>query len=106
MPDLNSIQYFRDELIASYQPEKIILFGSHALRQNTPDSDVDILVILDFEGKNALKSAEILINLNPHFPIDLVVRTPEQVKERLQMNDFFIKEIIEKGIILYEAPNA
>ena len=51
------------------------------------------------------KSAEILNQIDPRFPIDLIVRTPEQVRERQKNNDFIIKEIMEKGIVLYEAHN-
>jgi predicted nucleotidyltransferase len=103
MPDNQTINDFKNRLVEIYQPEKVILFGSYASGKVHADSDVDILVILSFEGKNPVKSAEILNRIDPRFPIDLIVRTPEQVRERQKNNDFFIKEIIEKGVILYEA---
>ncbi len=105
MPDMQTIDDFKNKLVEIYRPEKVILFGSYASGKVHADSDVDILVILPFEGKNPVKSAEILNQIDPRFPIDLIVRTPEQVRERQKNNDFFIREIIEKGVILYEAHN-
>ena len=105
MVDSKTIEDFRDRVIQAYRPLKIVLFGSYALGTVTADSDVDILIILPFEGKNAQKSAEILKRIDPRFPIDLLVRTPEQVQERLEKGDFFIKEILETGKVLYETTN-
>ena len=70
----------------------------------TEDSDVDLLVILPFEGKPIQKATEILKKTKPRIPVELLVRTPEQVKRRLALNDYFLREIIEKGKVLYESP--
>ena len=105
MPDLQIIHEFNNRLVNEYKPHKVILFGSHAHGTPGPDSNVDILVILSFKEKTAVKSAEILNRMNPRFPIDLLVRTPEQVRDCLDKGDFFMKEIIEKGVVLYETPD-
>ena len=102
MVNFKTIEDFRDRVVQVYRPLKIVLFGSYAQGAVTEDSDVDILVILPFEGKNAQKSAEILTRVDPRFPIDLLVRTPEQVRDRLEKGDFFMKEILETGKVLYE----
>jgi predicted nucleotidyltransferase len=96
----------RDRIVQEFQPYKIVLFGSYAYGNPSPDSDVDILVIIPFEGKSAQKSAEILHKTNPHFPIDLLVRSPEQVNDRLAKGDFFLREILDKGEVLYESAHA
>jgi len=101
--EIRSLKEFKNRLVQEYKPEKVILFGSYAHGTQVANSDVDILVILEFSGRSAAKSAEILNHLDPKFPIDLIVRTPEKVKVRLKDNDYFIKEIIEKGVVLYEA---
>ena len=49
---------------------------------------------------------EILNKINPKFAVDLLVRTPEQVQQRLAWNDFFLQEILAQGKILYEAAHA
>lgn len=92
-----------EAIVRTFKPLKIILFGSYAYGIPREDSDVDMLVVLPFEGKNPEMAAKILNQTDPHFPIDLLVRTPEQLRERLAAGDFFIKEITERGKVLYEA---
>lgn len=103
---INKISDFSSSIVDLFNPDKVILFGSHAAGIATEDSDVDILVIMPFKGKPARMALEILNRLNPKFPIDLIVRTPEQIEDRLAKGDFFIKEIIEKGKVLYEVAGA
>lgn len=89
-----------------FRAEKVILFGSYAYGKPAPGSDVDLLVIMRYRGKSAWKSLEILDQVRPSFGLDLLVRTPAQVKKRLEWNDFFLREIMEKGKTLYEADHA
>jgi len=86
-----------------YHPERILLFGSHAWGAPSPDSDVDLLVILPFEGKTVAKSVEMRLKIRPPFPVDLLMRTPEKIRERLALGDPFIRNILEEGEVLYEA---
>jgi len=64
---------------------------------------VDILVIGSFAGRSVDRSVEIRMKLRPSFPMDLLVRTPEKVRERIEMGDTFMREIVERGRVLYEA---
>jgi predicted nucleotidyltransferase len=98
-----TISSFARRVARQFNPQKIILFGSYAYGKPTADSDVDMLVIMPFKGKGAQKATEILLATDPHFPIDLLVRTPEQIRTRIQLGDFFIREITQKGKVLYEA---
>ncbi len=100
---MNAIREVAERIVQEFQPERIILFGSYASGTPTPDSDVDLLVIVPFEGKAPRKSLEILNKVDPKFSVDIVVRTPEQVQQRLTWNDFFLRDIMEKGKVLYEA---
>ena len=103
MVAMHSIEEMTARIVQEFKPERIILFGSYAYGTPTADSDVDLLVILPFEGKAPRKSLEILNTINPKFAVDILVRTPEQVQQRLAWNDFFLQEILEKGKVLYEA---
>lgn len=76
-----------DRIVREFHPDKVILFGSYAGASPTPDSDVDLLVIMPFEGSPARKAYEIDLRLEHRFPMDLLVRTPEFVRERAAMND-------------------
>ena len=86
-----------------YHPERILLFGSYAWGVPSPDSDVDLLVILPFEGRAVAKSVEMRLKVRPPFPVDLLVRTPEKIRGRLALGDAFIQSILEDGEVLYEA---
>jgi predicted nucleotidyltransferase len=69
----------------------------------TLDSDVDLLVIMPTEGSGLRKAAEIMDKICPRIPVDLIVRDPYDVQCRLESNDFFLKEVMDKGKILYES---
>jgi len=103
MVDRQAIQAGCEEIVAAFGPLKVILFGSYACGTPTPDSDVDLLVIMPFEGSPIRKAAEVSQRVRHSFPLDVLVRTPEFVRWRLALNDFFVREIVEQGHVLYEA---
>jgi hypothetical protein len=55
------------------------------------------------EGSDLRKAAEIMNKICPRIPVDLIVRDPRDVQRRLESNDFFLREVIGKGKILYES---
>jgi predicted nucleotidyltransferase len=91
------------QIVAACHPQKIILFGSYAYGTPTDDSDVDLLVVMPFEGHPAYQAGGLRSQLHTQMAVDLLVRTPEQIEERIAMGDPFIQEIVEQGKILYEA---
>jgi predicted nucleotidyltransferase len=103
MIEIQKIYELRDKIVQQFHPQKVILFGSYAYGTPTEDSDVDILVIMPFEGRSVHKSAEIATITKPHFPVDILVRTPEQIQARLALGDFFIRDVTQKGKVLYES---
>ena len=103
MVAINKIKKFSRQIGEQFGAEKVILFGSHAHGSVTADSDVDLLVIGPFKGRSVDKSVEIRMKLRPQFPVDILIRTPEKVQQRMQMGDCFIREILERGKVLYEA---
>jgi uncharacterized protein len=103
--DPNLIKALSDRIVREFKPERIILFGSYAYGESTESSDIDLLVVLPFEGKSTYKASEIHNKTRPEFPLDLIVRTSEQIEDRLKKNDWFIKDILAKGRTLYEAHN-
>lgn len=99
----SDIQVVCDQIVRHARPHKVILFGSHAAGAAMADSDVDLLVILPFEGSAIQKEVEVSLGIRHEFPLDLLVRTPEQIAYRLSIGDPFIREIMEKGQVLYDA---
>lgn len=100
------IQDICDRIVTVFQPEKIILFGSQAYGKPTPESDIDLLVVMPYEGGAMGQAVKIVTTLKLCLPLDLLVRSSEEVKERIKIGDRFINEIIEKGKLIYAAPNA
>ena len=103
MVEMKKIEDLTSQIVRDFNPEKIILFGSYASGRASDDSDVDILVVLQFEGKPVRKAIEIRNRVNAGVPLDLIVRTPEQLAQRLAQNDWFMRDIVERGRTLYEA---
>jgi predicted nucleotidyltransferase len=101
MVSMKDIRAAAERIGRDFRPHKVILFGSYACGTPAADSDVDLLVIMPFKGKPAYKATEIALKANPHFPMDLLARTPRQVRERLAMGDFFMRDILRKGKVLY-----
>lgn len=104
MPSLSDIQNLADKILREFHPEKIILFGSHARGDAKPDSDVDLLVIMNSDQHPSRTAAEITYRVHPRrYPLDLVVRSPQMVRTRLQMNDWFMRDVMREGRVLYAA---
>jgi predicted nucleotidyltransferase len=99
---MKEIQEKVQTIVKKYRPDKIILFGSYANGIPTPDSDVDLLVIMDTDQSTWDLGVEISAMLKHTFPMDIIVRTPQEIARRLESGDFFIKEIMENGKVLYE----
>jgi len=102
-PTLQRIRAVAKEIASRFHPIRIILFGSYASGKPTQDSDVDLLIIMETEQRPVEQAYTIRRAPDFPFPVDLLVRTPEQVEERLAMGECFIREIISQGNVLYEA---
>jgi len=98
----DEIKSFVDSVIKQFNPERVILFGSYASGDVTPDSDVDILVVMDFKSRPHQQAFEIRRTIKRSFPLDFLVRRPADIDRRLRLGDFFIKEIMREGKVLYE----
>ena len=105
MVAIDTIREFSQRIGREFGAERVVLFGSYARGTVTEDSDVDLLVVCSFEGKSVDESVKIRMKLRPQFPVDLLVHTPEKVRQRMEMGDDFMREILEEGKVLYEADN-
>ncbi len=87
----------------AYSPEKIILFGSYAYGNPTKGSDIDLLIVKNTKDRVIDRMVQIykIIDIRK---IDLspFVVTPEELKQRVELGDHFFKEILSKGVVLYE----
>ena len=93
------------QIAEKFHPQKIILFGSYARGNPRPESDVDILVVMDTELKESQQSLQIRRHLNLFFGLDIILYTTKRLKERIAMGDSFVQDILEEGKVMYEARN-
>ncbi len=93
------------QIAEKFNPHKIILFGSYARLCPRPESDVDLLVVMNTSLTETEQAVQILQNIEYHFGLDLLVRTPNNLTRRLDLGDPFLQEIIAEGTILYEQAN-
>ncbi len=92
-----------DQIVAAVQPNKVILFGSYAYGKPTMDSDIDLLIVME-SRQRPVERARVVSDLFPerHFGMDILVRTPQEVAQRLAIGDEFMRAITQEGKVLYE----
>lgn len=102
---LRTIRQFARRVAKQFQPEKIILFGSHAYGTPHEESDVDLLIVMPCRNSGDM-AFKIRCAIEPPFTAHLVVRTPYAMEWRLREGDSFLKEIVTKGKVIYESPDS
>ena len=98
------IESISKKLIEKYKAEKIILFGSYAEGNPRKDSDIDLLIIKKTKARHidrAVLVRKILKNENRIVAIDPLVYTQEEINRRLELEDDFVKNILDNGAVLY-----
>ena len=101
-----TIQAVSGQIATEFQPERIVLFGSYAYGEPDADSDVDLLVVMDTPLREVDQAVVIGKRLRPRFGLDLIVRTPANLERRIALGDWFLREIVERGRVLYERTDA
>ena len=104
-PEVNSalLADITDKIVREFHPYKIILFGSYADGSPNSDSDLDLFVVMGPDKQAHYRAMDIrAVAKIPYLAMDVIVRTPKEVEERISINDFFIMELLEKGRVLYE----
>ena len=93
-------------LIAALDPEKIILFGSYAYGSPSKNSDVDLLVMMQTSAKPADRYVAVSRAIRPRpFPLDILVKTPDEIAGDLAKGDRFLEEIVTRGRVLHARCN-
>ncbi len=89
-------------IVAEFDPDKIILFGSHARGDAGPDSDVDLLVVMPVKGSKRAKQLEIRAAVHSvRVPKDIVVSRPEEFQWRKDTVGTIEHPATHEGQILY-----
>ncbi|MYB93921.1 HEPN domain-containing protein [Candidatus Poribacteria bacterium] len=106
MVSRQDIQATCDDIVREFSPLQVVLFGSYAYGRPTESSDVDLLVVMPVaKSETRRQEVEIRKRLERPFHLHVLVHSPEDLAYRLVYNDWFLREITEKGEVLYETPN-
>lgn len=90
-------------IVSKIKPEKVILFGSYAYGKPGKDSDLDLFIIKNTGLSVSKRFGMVSDALYPRMiPMDFIVKSPQEIKIRLNSLDPFIKEILTRGKVLYE----
>ena len=102
------IKKWCEQVAREFRPEKIILFGSYAYGKPTEHSDVDVLIVMRLARgqRDVRQAAAIRERVRAPFPMDVLVRSPEQIARRLAQEDGFMAEILRSGRLMYEGEHA
>ncbi len=103
MISAKEIQAICDDIVRECSPLQVILFGSYAYGTPTEASDVDLLVVMaEMKSEAARHRAEISERIPRRFRLDLHVRSRADIAYRVLHNDWFLREVLEKGDVLYD----
>ncbi len=93
------------QIVEKFKPQKIILFGSYARGNPRPESDVDLLVVMNTPLKEVQQAIQICQQIEYRFGLDLIVHTPGCLAERVKMGDWFLRDVLKEGKVIYEDCN-
>ncbi len=97
------IQDISRSIVREFGPDKIILFGSHAYGAPGPTSDIDLLIIMSTNQRPMQRAVPILQKCRPRFvAMNVLMRTPQEIADRLRAGDPFFLEIVKRGRVSYD----
>ncbi len=98
---MSLIRQYVGQIVEKFEPDKVILFGSYSRGEQDEESDVDLLVVMP-AGNVVSQAIRIRTVVRAPFAMDLIVRTAEQLCQRIADGNWFLREITETGVVLYE----
>ena len=82
-------------IVSAFTPEKVVLFGSYAYGTPQVYSDLDILVVMQSEESIFSRIRRVSeVAAVPFLPMDVIVQTPDEIRDRLSGGDTFFQEIL------------
>jgi uncharacterized protein len=97
------LQEITRRIVTTFNPEKVVLFGSRAEGTPRMDSDVDLLVIMETQSPPIQRAVAVKRACRPRFvAMDVLVKTPAEIAWQLRQGNFLLRQILEQGRVLYE----
>ncbi len=92
-------------IVSAGDPLQIILFGSRARNEHSPDSDIDLLVVEESDLPRYKRSPRYYRATRGTFPArEIVVWTPAEIREWQSVPNHFVTTAIREGSVLYARP--
>ena len=103
---MKTIRAIANHIAQKFDPEQIILFGSHAYGKPTGWSDVDLLVVME-TPKGEMETIIEIVDSLPEvlFSVDILAHSQKIIKKRQSLGDQFMDDIVKKGKVLYARNN-
>ena len=103
---MRTIRALAKHIAREFDPEEIILFGSHAYGKPSAWSDVDLLVVME-TPKGEMETILEIVDSLPEvlFSVDVLAHSRKVIKKRQSLGDQFISDIVRKGKVLYARDN-
>jgi predicted nucleotidyltransferase len=95
------------KLVTAYSPQQIYLFGSQAREDANPDSDIDFLIIKESNEPRHRRAINFRKELrgNNLYPVDILVYTPQEFSDELNIKGTIPYHALKEGKLLYESKN-
>jgi len=99
----NEIKIVAKKIVENVNPQKIILFGSYCSNDFNEHSDLDLLIIKETVLPSHQRGREVFKHLRGlKIPVDIIVYTPDEIKEWKDEKHSFISKILEEGKVIYD----
>lgn len=93
----------KHRIVPKFHPQRIILFGSYARGVYGPDSDIDLLIVMNVEGSTRQKANEIdMLMADRRIPMDFIVITPDQYERQKNIAGTMVRQVEREGIVIHE----
>jgi predicted nucleotidyltransferase len=93
-----------DDVVSAATPLRVIVFGSLARGEEGPESDIDLLVVVDEVDRSERRSlaAALRRSISAPIPVDVLVTDPSEIAERGGVNGSNLYWPLREGKIVYE----